>query len=63
MFKTVISEVLAPLSRRAGSFVAGTLTGLGVATETATVIATGAAALVSVSVDLILSSLNRRRQR
>lgn len=60
MFNMVMREVVGPLSRRAGTALAGWLLALGVASDTTTTIVAGAAAGIGVGMDLILSHIGRK---
>jgi len=61
MRKMLILEVLAPLLRRLGTYTAGVLTSLGVATDDISTIVAGGGAVIMVLVDLGLSHTNRKR--
>lgn len=60
MLRSVLSEVIRPLSRRVGTAFGSYLLGLGVHSETTTQIVAGATALGAVLVDLAFSHYNRK---
>lgn len=60
MYKILVSEIVKPIIRRAGTAMGATLVGMGVASEQALEIQTAAISLLLVLSDLILSSLERK---
>ena len=56
----VISEVLKPLIRRAGTALSAYLVGNGVAADDTSAIVIGATTAIAVGIDLINSSVNRK---
>jgi len=60
--KFILKELLKPTLRRLGSMIAGGLITLGVATEAANAIETGAIAAMAVLADLIMSHWERKSE-
>lgn len=58
----ILKELLKPTLRRLGSMIAGGLITLGVATEAANAIETGAVAAIAVLADLIMSHWERKNE-
>lgn len=62
MKKFLFKELLKPTLRRLGSMIAGGLITLGVATEAANAIETGAIAAIAVLADLLMSHWERKSE-
>ena len=60
MLNEIYLQIAKPMVRRLGTFFGGYLVSVGVASDTATQIATGAVAAVLVAVDLVQSKISRR---
>jgi|TARA_B110000908_G_scaffold169939_1_gene228210 hypothetical protein len=61
MYKFLLIEICKPIIRRAGTAMASTLVGLGIANEQALQIETASISLLLVLADLILSHLERNK--
>ena len=62
MGKSLFHNIADPLLRRIGTGAAAYLVGIGVATETASLIEAGLIAALGVSIDLVSSYLSRRNR-
>lgn len=61
MMQFVLKELAKPLLRRLGSMIAGSLVSIGIATEQAVAFETALIAVGMLSVDLVLSHMDRKK--
>jgi len=60
--KFMIAEILGPGARRSGTAVAGYLTGMGMAQDTATQVGTAVAVVILFAADLVISNIWRKKK-